>query len=130
MMQIPQILALSAVLTWLMILTAATLGSKLWTVDGMRWGFGSRGTPIELTPLAGRADRAAKNMLENMILFTALAVAALLSDSTPEARLGANIFFWARVVYWPVYLVGVAYVRTTIWLVSVVGMGLMAVSIL
>ena len=37
-------------------------------------------------------------------------------------RLGATIFFWARLVYWPVYLAGIVYLRTLIWFVSLFGL--------
>jgi uncharacterized MAPEG superfamily protein len=36
--------------------------------------------------------------------------------------LGAQIFFWARVVYAAVYLAGIPWVRTAVWAVSVIGM--------
>ena len=41
-------------------------------------------------------------------------------EGTPA--LGAQLFFWARLVYAPVYLAGVPWVRTAVWLVSIVGL--------
>jgi uncharacterized MAPEG superfamily protein len=63
-------------------------------------------------------------MLENLLLFTAALVAARLSGAEPaRLALGAHIFFWARLAYFPVYLAGVRYLRTAIWAVGVVGIG-------
>ena len=35
---------------------------------------------------------------------------------------GATVFFWARLVYWPVYVAGIIYLRTLIWFVSLFGL--------
>jgi len=36
--------------------------------------------------------------------------------------LGAQIFFWARLVYAGVYIAGVPWLRTGVWAVAVVGL--------
>ena len=36
--------------------------------------------------------------------------------------LGATVFFWGRLVYWPVYLAGIIYLRTLVWFVGIVGL--------
>jgi hypothetical protein len=36
------------------------------------------------------------------------------------------VFFWARVVYLPVYLIGITYVRSAVWGVGIFGLALMA----
>jgi uncharacterized MAPEG superfamily protein len=129
MFDLAHVLAYAAILTWLMIMTAAGLGSKLWTPAGLKHGMGNRETPAELSGLAGRADRAAKNMLENLILFTALAAAVTFAGSTsPLITTGANVFLWARVAYWFIYLAGIPGIRTAVWGVSVAGMVMMAIS--
>ena len=35
--------------------------------------------------------------------------------------LGAQLYFWARVVYVPLYLAGIPYLRSLAWAVSVAG---------
>ena len=118
-----KLLAYSALLTWVMVITASGLRTRTWTPEGLKIAFGNRDDLPELTPLAARADRAAKNMLENLVLFAALLLAARLAGGD-QARieLGAQLFFWARLVYFPVYLVGLRYVRTLVWTVGVVGL--------
>lgn len=120
-----RLLAYSAVLAWLMIITASALRAR-WNLDVM---FGNREDVREPTAMAGRADRAAKNMLENLVLFAAVTLVAAVS---PDARgerdqveLGARLFFYARLAYWPVYVLGIRYLRTGLWAVAVAGMALM-----
>jgi uncharacterized MAPEG superfamily protein len=115
------------VLTWLAIIMASTLRSK----GDMKLALGNRDNLPEPSPLAARADRAAKNTLENFILFAALAVAALATaPANAQVLLGAQIFFWARVLYLPIYYVGIHGVRTAVWAVGVVGLGVMAAALL
>jgi len=113
-----QYLALSALLAWFMLVFASLLVSRSWTPAGMQVAFGNREAVPAPSPLAGRADRAARNMLENLVLFTA-ALAAVRLAGKPAPAEAAALFFWARVLYFGVYLAGLRYVRTAIWLVSV-----------
>jgi len=116
-------LVLAALLNWLMILVAA-----LWRVDaltpaGLKRAFGNRTHIPEAAPAAARADRAAKNMTENMILFVAVLTASRLGGAGAHALTpGATMFFWARVAYWPFYVVGIPYVRTALWATSLCGL--------
>jgi uncharacterized MAPEG superfamily protein len=124
-------LVLSAALTWLMVMTASSLRTRLWTPAGMRLAFGNRERMPEPSPLAARADRAARNMLENFPLFLAVLLAAHLAHAPAETlRLGAAIFFWARLVYFVVYVAGVPYVRSVVWGVSLVGLVLLALPVM
>ncbi len=111
----------STVLTFLMVLTAPTLRNREWTTAGMVIGFGNRDVLPEQTPLAGRADRAAKNMIENMVLFLGAFVACHAAGKSQTT--GAAIFFFARLAYWFIYLIGIPYVRTLLWAVGLFGIG-------
>ena len=83
---------------------------------------GNREGLPELTGWAGRASRAHRNMLENLVLFAALVLVAQDTNSfNATTALGAQLFFWARLVYVPVYVVGLPWIRTGVWLVSLVG---------
>ena len=75
--------------------------------------------------MGGRADRAAKNSIEALVFFAPLAVLAHLAGMDAEALMGAQIAFWARVAYVPIYIAGVKYVRSLVWIVGVVGYGMM-----
>ncbi|WP_457417908.1 MAPEG family protein [Roseateles sp. P5_E7] len=125
----PKLLSLvvcMTLLTWLVVVAASLIRARAWTPKGLMLAFGNRGDLPAATPLAGRAERAAANSFENLVFFAALALVAQAAGATGErVLLGAQIFLWARVVYLPVYLAGIPFVRTGVWAVSIVGLGLM-----
>jgi uncharacterized MAPEG superfamily protein len=120
-----------ALLTWVMLLTAALLRVRFWTPAGFVMSLGNRDDVPEPSPLAARADRAAKNMVENMVLFLAVMFAARASGADSERLVtGASIFFWARLAYFPIYLAGIKVLRTAVWAVSIAGLFMIARSAL
>ena len=117
-----QLLLAGAFVTWSSLMLASVLRSRSWTPEGKKLAFGNREAMPEPSPIAGRADRAAKNNLENLILFVAAFIAARAAGAAPEKILpGAHLFVWGRCVYTLVYVLGIPYLRTAIWLASVVG---------
>ena len=84
---------------------------------------GNREPAPETKGWAGRARRAHFNMLESLVLFAALVLTAVIAQKTnATTALGAELFFWARLVYALIYLAGVPWVRTAVWGVSVIGL--------
>ena len=80
---------------------------------------------------AGRAARAHRNMIENLMLFAPLVLIAAVAGKTGDMTLlGAQIFFWARLAYAFVYLAGIPWLRTGVWTVSAVGMALVFFALL
>jgi len=62
---------------------------------------------------AGRAQRAHRNMLESLIIFAALVLVAQFAGKTNVVTaLGAQLFFWSRLAYAPVYVIGIPWLRT------------------
>jgi uncharacterized MAPEG superfamily protein len=119
--------AYMAILTWAALMVSALLGAHGWTPSGLKLAFGNRENMPERSALAGRAERAARNTVDNFVLFAALALAAHAAGATgSRVEQGAEIFFWARVVYLPVYYAGIAYVRTIVWAISIVGLVMIA----
>lgn len=45
----------------------------------------------------------------------------LAHKSGASSVLGAQVYFWARVAYLPIYLVGIPYLRTLVWAASLWG---------
>lgn len=116
--------------TWLMLLVASLLHVRAWTPRGMGLAVGNRDHLPEASPLAARADRAARNTLENLVLFAALVLTAHAAGvDNAQVLLGAQVFFWARIVYLAVYLAGIPVLRTLVWAVSLVGLGMIVVEI-
>src|SRR5437667_5700106 len=72
---------------------------------------------------AGRAQRAHRNMLESLTIFAALVlVAQVVGKSNAVTALGAQLFFWSRLAYAPVYVIGIPWLRTALWGISFVGL--------
>ncbi len=122
MMTTVQALVWSGILTLLMVVVQLTLVTKAWTPPGLMDAFGNRENLPTPSGMAGRADRAARNMIQGMVMFVALVLAAHIAGKASQAALGATVFFWARLVYWPLYLGGIVYLRTLAWIVSIVGL--------
>lgn len=92
---------------------------------------GNRDDMPTLTGLAGRATRAHRNMLENLPLYAALALIVQISMLGNEmTALGAQLFFWGRLAYAVVYLIGLPWVRTGTWAVSMAGLVLILIQLL
>ena len=84
---------------------------------------GNREPVPEATGWAGRAKRAHVNMLESLVLFAALVLVAVAAQRTSSVTaIGAQLFFWARLVYAAIYLAGIPWARTVVWSVSVIGL--------
>ena len=80
---------------------------------------------------AGRAQRAHFNMLESMVLFTALVLTAeLVNKDDSMIRLGAQLFFWGRLAYAIIFVGGIPWARTAVWGISVVGMILIFIQLI
>lgn len=87
--------------------------------------------PSEYAGWVGRAIRAHRNMLESLVLFAILVlVAHVAGKANAMTALGAQLFFYGRVAYAVVYLIGIPWVRTVTWAVSVVGLALIAIELL
>ena len=115
------LLGYSLLLGLVYVFTAAGLGT--WQ-RGLKWNAGNRdGQPQPLTGIAARAARANANFLETFAFFAAAVLAlSVVGRSSAHTALGAQVYFWARVIYLPVYLVGIPYLRTAVWAASLWGM--------
>jgi len=90
---------------------------------GLPTAVGNRENIQGFTGWAGRAHRAHRNLLESLILFAILVLVAQSQGKfNAMTALGAEIYFGARVAYAVVYLIGIPWLRTLIWGVSVAGL--------
>jgi uncharacterized MAPEG superfamily protein len=97
------------------------------TVVGLPELAGNRENMPTLTGWVARAQRGHLNMLENLAIFAIFVIVAQLTDkANATTALGATLFFWARVAYALVYLIGIPWVRTLTWGVSLAGILLVA----
>lgn len=114
------------ILTALLLYFIQTLLPVVFRYGGSLEAMKSRDVMPEATTISGRADRALANVTEAMILFLPL---ALLSQDAAAAVLGATIFVFARIIYVPLYLFGVPFLRTLAWVASLGGLLTMAMTL-
>ena len=113
-------LALSVVLGFVHIVASAVATTHQY---GSQWNLSARDSQMPpLDPVAGRLQRAQHNFMETFPLFAA---AVLIADATNRhgelAFWGSQIYFYARVLYLPLYAAGVPVIRTIVWSVAAVG---------
>ena len=116
-----QMLCWSVVLGLVQLAVATTMATLN---QGLPYNLSPRDLPPPaVTPITGRLLRAFGNFRETFVYFAvAVLVVTSMAKNSPGSALGAQIYFWARVVYVPVYAAGVPVVRTVIWTASVVGL--------
>lgn len=99
---------------------------------GIKWNTGPRDADMPpLSPVAGRLERAQANLFETLPLFMGFVLIGHLAGiHTSGTALGAQIYFWARVAYVPLYAFGIKQVRSLVWLVGIAGLVMVAAPVL
>jgi uncharacterized MAPEG superfamily protein len=122
-------LTLSVVLGIVQIVAASHAASLQ---RGYRWTAGPRdGEAPPLRGVAGRLERALGNFLETFPLFAAVVLAARVTGTHDALTvLGAQLYFWARVAYVPLYVAGVPVVRSLVWNAATIGILLFVAALL
>ena len=92
--------------------------------NGIGWNAGARdGVPARPGIITQRLERAQANMWETLPLFIgAVLIAHVTGEDGPLTFWGTQAFFWARLVYIPLYVLGVPFVRSIVWLVAMGGL--------
>lgn len=113
-------------LAWTMLLGIAQILAAAAAVTrerGTRWNASARdGDSQPVGVLAGRLQRAQSNFLETFPMFAAAVLAVVVAGRQDSSTaLAVQLYFWARLVYVPLYAFGVPYVRSLAWVVSLVG---------
>jgi uncharacterized MAPEG superfamily protein len=94
---------------------------------GTKWNMGARDDEMPTPdPIVGRLSRAQANFFETFPI--AIAAILIVSAAHLESRwtaLGAIIWLAARIVYLPLYALGVPVMRTIAFLVSLVGLAML-----
>ena len=90
--------------------------------------FSSRDKNSDTSIYEDRANRALKNLFETFPIFIGLVLLSITKDVDNSSL----AFFWliARVIYVPIYILGVDYLRTGVWAVSLTSLVLMSVKFL
>ena len=98
---------------------------------GYRWTAGARDENLPpLSGVAGRLDRASRNFFETFPLFaTVVLVVVIAGRNSSLSFWGAQLYFWSRVAYLPLYAAGVWLLRSLVWNVAIFGIGLVALAL-
>jgi len=99
---------------------------------GYVWTASARDAAVPaLTGLAGRFDRALRNFVETFPLFAAaVLIAHVAGKHSWMTEWGAQLYFWARVVYVGLYAAGVFLVRSLVWNVATLGIILILLALI
>ena len=118
-----KILALGALLLFVYIFTATRFKTQQY---GREWNVSARDEALPPpNPMSGRTMRAQANFLETFpIAIVALLGVVIAGRTSAMTALGGWIWLGARVVYLPLYAAGIPVIRTVIWTISMIGLGM------
>jgi uncharacterized MAPEG superfamily protein len=118
-----RILALGALLLFVYIFATVRFKTAQY---GRKWNVGARDEALPPpSPVTGRLIRAQANFLETFpIAIIALLGVVMAGRTSATSALGGWIWLGARIVYLPLYAFGVPVIRTLVWTVSMVGLGM------
>ena len=116
-----QMLCWAVVLGLAQLVIATTLATR---DQGLAYNMSARDLPAPpVSQLAARMLRAFGNFKETFVFFAvAVLVVTALGKANATSALGAQIYFWARVLYVPIYAAGIPVVRTLVWAISIAGL--------
>ena len=124
-----KMLALSVVLGFIQLLLAAHAITK---VRGVTWNMGARDEKLpDVTGVAARLDRAFKNFQETFPYFmAAVLMVSVLKVENSTSAVGAQLYFVSRVIYLPLYALGIPKIRTVVWGASCLGIAMVLSALL
>lgn len=103
-------------LTWVIALTAIAWVPYILNTIMVRGLVDAVGYPDDPKPLAAWAERMKKahyNAVENLVLFAPLVLMLhALGISNETTVMACTVYFWARVVHYVVYTLGIPWLRT------------------
>ena len=97
-------------------------------LSNAKWLLGNRDDPIEFSVLTQRAQRAAANFMETAPIFLTLAILAAIQ----QVDVGGLAMYWLglRAVYLILYVAGVTYIRSLVWIAALVVLSMMAMALM
>ena len=118
-----KIAAFGAILLLVHVFAAVHFKTKQY---GRQWNVGARDEALPpLNPVAARLARAQANFQETFpIAIVALLGVVIAQRTSSSTALGGWIWLGARIIYLPLYAMGVPVVRTVVFVISLVGLGM------
>jgi uncharacterized MAPEG superfamily protein len=121
-------LLLGAVAFGLLQCLATGLGVNV--ARGVAFGASPRDDQAPIGGVPGRIIRAYANFMETFPFFVAVVLAAELLDRHSSLTVvGAELYFWGRLAYWPLYVGGVPWVRSLAWTVATAGIVVLLIGV-
>jgi uncharacterized MAPEG superfamily protein len=99
---------------------------------GVAYNTGPRDDPgPAVGPVTGRLQRAQRNLFETLPLFAAAVLIAHVAGRHNALTLwGAWLYLVGRIIYLPLYTAGIPYLRSLVWVISLVGLLLVLAAVL
>ncbi|MDP1873786.1 MAPEG family protein [Phenylobacterium sp.] len=98
--------------------------------QGLKWAAGPRDEVRPIEGAAARLDRALRNFLETFPFFAAAVIVAYLGGKLGDLTLWGSVLYVAgRALYVPLYAAGVPMVRSLVWFVAMIGLGMVVAAI-
>lgn len=92
---------------------------KNWGITGI---VSNRENMPPLPAWANRALAAQQNLNENLIHFSIIVLIVHVTGMANEmTALGATIFFYSRLAYWVIYIAGIIWLRTMLFMAGLIG---------
>lgn len=102
-------------------------------VHGVPYANTAQDTPSSVpdSVMLGRLTRALRNLHETLPFFLGVVIILALMDySTATTRIAALAFAGTRILYLPLYMSGIPYLRGLVWMISFVALIVLTVSAL
>jgi uncharacterized MAPEG superfamily protein len=120
-------------LAWAVVLGlvhAVATGQFTTVQHGLRYGLSPRDEQKPLTGIGARVQRAFSNYMQTFPFFAAaVLIAHAAGRHSWLTTTGAQLYFWARLVYVPLYAASIPVVRTLAFLVATAGIVLILVAL-
>ena len=124
-MVIENILLVTLLLILIQIFIPVTIDLLITKKLNFLYLFSSRDEVSKNSLFFDRSQRALKNLFETLPIFITLAILSIIKNV--DISFLASLWLAARIIYIPIYVFGVAYVRTIVWVVSLICLIMMGI---
>jgi uncharacterized MAPEG superfamily protein len=120
-------------LAWAIVLGlvhAVATGQFTTIQHGLQYGLSPRDEQKPLTGIGARVQRAFANYMQTFPFFAAAVLMAHVAGRHSWLTVtGAQLYFWARLIYVPLYAAGIPVARTVAFVVAVIGIVLILLAL-
>ena len=120
-------------LAWAVVLGlvhAVATGQFTTLQHGLRYGLSPRDEPKSLTGIGARIQRAFANYMQTFPFFAAAVLMAHVAGRHSWLTItGAQLYFWSRLIYVPLYAAGIPVARTVAFVLALIGIILILVAL-